>query len=58
METQKIINLLNYSSTEESNFTTKKCCIIDSQPEKDKYDQNSSITFEPKGIKSSQLQEI
>ena len=31
METQKIINLLNDSSNEESRFATKKCYVIDSQ---------------------------
>ena len=34
METQKIINLLNDSSNEESRFATKKCYVIDSQTTK------------------------
>ena len=37
METQKIINLLNDSSNEESKLATKKQYVIDSQPAKDKY---------------------
>ena len=31
METQKIVNLLNDSDNENSNFTTKKWYIIDSE---------------------------
>ena len=53
METQRIINLLNDSSNEESKFATKKLYIIDSQTAKGKYDQNNSIKFETKSIKSS-----
>ena len=53
METQKIINLLNDSSNEESKFTTKKWYVIDSQTKKDKYNQNNSIKFETESIKSS-----
>ena len=53
METQKIINLLNYSSNEESKFATKKCYVIDSQTAKDKYSQNNYIKFEKESIKSS-----
>ena len=34
METQKIINLLNDSSNEESKFDTKKWYVIDSQTTK------------------------
>ena len=34
METQKIINLLNNSSNEESKFATKKRYVIDSQTTK------------------------
>ena len=52
METQKIINLLNDSSNEESKFATKKWYVIDSQTPKDKYDQNSSIKFEAESIRS------
>ena len=36
METQKIINLLHYSSNEESKFATKKWHVIDSQTTKGK----------------------
>ena len=46
METQKIINLLNDSSNEESKFITKKWHVIDSQTTKD-------IKFETEIIKSS-----
>ena len=53
METQRIINLLNDSSNEESKFATKKLYIIDSQTAKGRYDQNNSIKFETKSIKSS-----
>ena len=48
METQKIINLLNDSSNEESKFATKKWYSIDSQTTKDKYNQNNSLEFETK----------
>ena len=53
METQRIINLLNDSSNEESKFTTKKWHVIDIQTVKGKYDQNNSIKFETGSIKSS-----
>ena len=53
METQKIINLLNDSSNEESKFATKKWYIIDSQTAKGKYNKNNSIKFERESIKSS-----
>ena len=43
METQKIINLLNDSSNEESKFATKKWYIIDSQTAIDQCNQNNSI---------------
>ena len=43
METQKIINLLNDSSNEESKFATKRWYVIDSQTAKDKYNKNISI---------------
>ena len=46
METQKIINLLNDSSNEESKFATKKWYIIDSQTTKGKYKQDNTIKFE------------
>ena len=53
METQKIINLLNNSSNEESKFATKKWYIIDSQTTKGKYKQGDTIKFETETIKSS-----
>ena len=53
METQKIINLLNYSSNEESKFATKKWYVIDSQTTKGKYKQGDTIKFETETIKSS-----
>ena len=53
METQKIINLLNDSSNEESKFVTKKWYVIDSQTIKGKYKQGNSIQFETEIIKSS-----
>ena len=53
METQKIINLLNDSSNEESKFATKKWYVIDSQTTKDKYKQGDVIKFETETIKSS-----
>ena len=52
MEPQKIINLLNDSSYEESKFARKEWQITDSQTAKGKYDQNDSIKFEMKSIKS------
>ena len=39
METQKIINLLNDSSDEESKFVTKKWYAIDSNTAEGKYKQ-------------------
>ena len=45
METQKIINLLNDSSNEESKFATKKWYVIDSQTTKGKYKQGDTIEF-------------
>ena len=53
METQEIVNLLPYSSNEESKFATTKRCIIDSQTAKDKYSPSNSIKFETETIKSS-----
>ena len=53
METQKIINLLNDSSNEDSKFATKKCYVIDSQTAKSKYKQVDTIKFETETIKSS-----
>ena len=51
METQKIINLLNDSTNEQSNFTTKYG--IDIQTAKGKFNQNNSIKCEAECIKSS-----
>ena len=45
--------MLNISSNEEYKFATKKCYVIDSQTEKDKYNQNSSIKFKAESINSS-----
>ena len=53
METQKIINLLNDSSNEESKFATKKWYVIDSETTKGKYKQGDTIKFETETIKSS-----
>ena len=53
METQKIINLLNDSSNEESKFATKKQYVIDSQTTKGKCKQGDTIKFETETIKSS-----
>ena len=53
METQKIINLLNDSSSEEFKFATKKWYVIDSQTAKGKYKQDDTIKFETKTIEPS-----
>ena len=53
METQKIINLVNDSSNEESKFATKKWYIIDSQTTKGKYMKGDTVKFETEIIKSS-----
>ena len=53
MKTKKIINLLNYSSNEESKFATKKWYVIDSQITKGKYKQDDTITYETETMKSS-----
>ena len=50
METQKIINVLNNSSNEESKFATTKSVMSDSQTAKDKYNKNDSIEFEIESI--------
>ena len=52
METQKIINLLNDSSNEESKFATKNWYVIDSQTANGKYKQGDTIKFETESIKS------
>ena len=48
METQKIINLLNDSSNEESKFATKKWYVIDSQTIKGKYKQTILLNLKQK----------
>ena len=53
MESQKIMNLLNDSSNEESKFPTKKWYVIDSQIKKSKYKQGDIIKFDTEIIKSS-----
>ena len=53
METQKIINLLNDSSNEESKFAIKEWYVIDSQTTQDNYKQGDTIKFETETIKSS-----
>ena len=53
METQKIINLLNDSSNEESKFATKKWYVIDSQTTKGNYKEGDTMKFEKETIKSS-----
>ena len=53
METQKIINLLNDSSNEESKFDTKNWCVVDSLTTKGNYKQGDTIKFETGNIKSS-----
>ena len=53
MDTQKIINLWNDSSNEESKFATKKWYVKNSQTTKGKYKQGVIIKFETKTIKSS-----
>ena len=53
METQRIINLSNDSSNEESKFATKKWYGIDSQTTKGNYNQGDTIKFETETIKPS-----
>ena len=52
MKRQKIINLFNDSSSEESKFATKKWYVIDSLTTKGKYMQSNTIKFETEIIKS------
>ena len=52
METQKIVNLLNSSDNDNSEFATKKWYIIDSET-KGGYSQNDEIRFLRRSIKSS-----
>ena len=51
METQKIINMLNDSSNQESKFGTKNWYVIDSQTTKGKWKQSDTIKFETETIK-------
>ena len=53
MEAQKIINLINDSSNEDSKFATKKWYVKDSKTTKSKYKQGDTIKFETGTIKSS-----
>ena len=53
MDAQKIINLLNDSSNEESKFASKKWYVIDSQTTKGKHKQGDAIKFETENMKSS-----
>ena len=53
METQKIINLLNDSSNEESKFAAKKGYVIGSQIKKGKNKRCDTIKFETETIKST-----
>ena len=53
MDAQKIINLLNDSSNEESKFASKKWYVIDSQTTKGKHKQGDAIKFETETMKSS-----
>ena len=53
IEIQKIINLLNGSSNEESKSATKKWCVIDSQATNGKCKQGDTINFETETIKLS-----
>ena len=50
METQKIINLLNDSSNEESKFSTRKWYVIDSQTTGDRYNKTDSIKLDTETI--------
>ena len=52
METQKIVNLLNSSDNDNSEFATKKWYIIDSET-KGGYSQNDEIKFLRRLIESS-----
>ena len=52
MKRQKIINLFNDSSNEESKFATKKWYVTDSLTTKGKYMQSNTIKFKTETIKS------
>ena len=51
MEPQKMLNLLNDSSDEESKFAKKNWYVTDSQSAKWKYNLYDSITFDLESIK-------
>ena len=53
MEIQKVINLLNDSSNEESKVATEKWYVTDSQTTKGQYKQGDTTKFETETIKSS-----
>ena len=53
METQKIINLLNNSSNEESKFGTKKWHVTEGETTKGKCKRGDTFKFETETIKSS-----
>ena len=53
MEIQKIMNLLNDSSNEESKSATKKWYFIDSQTTKGNCKKGDTIKFETETIKTS-----
>ena len=53
MEIQKIMNLLNDSSNEESKSATKKWYFIDSQTTKGNCKKSDTIKFETETIKTS-----
>ena len=52
MQTQKIVNLLNESDNDNSNFATKKWYIIDSESNGD-YSQNDEVRLLTRSIESS-----
>ena len=53
METQKVINLLNDSSNEESKFAIKKKYVMNRQATKGKYEQGDTIKFKTETFKSA-----
>ena len=53
METQKIINLLNNSSNEESKFGTTKWYVTESETTKGKCKRGDTFKFDTETIKSS-----
>ena len=52
METQKIVNFLNNTENEYSEFPTRKWCIIDSES-KGKYSHENPIKFLTNSLESS-----